>query len=128
MKRLRDLNRFRDRQAERDRCAQFGVAYDPVTFSQDTGGVFKLPSPQDGASLRVIASTGEGWDHVSISRPLRPPSWTEMEHVKRLFFRPDEVAMQLHVPPADHINLATTCLHLWRPHVAVIPVPPKWMV
>ncbi|CAA7621144.1 hypothetical protein [Magnetospirillum sp. UT-4] len=93
-----------------------------------TCGVFIVSSPVDRAPLRVIASVGEGWDHVSVSRRNRCPNWTEMEHVKRLFFREDETAMQLHVPPADHVNLHPHCLHLWRPHNVEIPRPPADMV
>ena len=94
----------------------------------DKVGMFELPSPIDKAILRVIASSGEGWDHVSVSRRNRCPNWTEMEYVKRLFFREDETAMQLHVPPSDHISVHPYCLHLWRPLNAKIPLPPRDMV
>jgi hypothetical protein len=36
--------------------------------------------------------------------------------------------MQLHVATADHINCHPYCLHLWRPHAAAIPLPPKEFV
>lgn len=93
-----------------------------------SGGAFKVASPIDGGVLNIIASIGEGWDHVSVSRANRCPNWPEMEHVKRVFFRDHETAMQLHVPPADHINCHPHCLHLWRPHNVEIPRPPAWMV
>jgi hypothetical protein len=51
-----------------------------------------------------------------------------MEHVKRLFFKDDETAMQLHVPPSDHLSLHPYCLHLWRPQDREIPRPPSIMV
>lgn len=91
-------------------------------------GMFFIPSPTDRAPLKVVASSGEGWDHVSVSRANRCPNWPEMEHVKRLCFLDDEAAMQLHVPPADHISFHPYCLHLWRPHTLEIPRPPAWMV
>lgn len=91
-------------------------------------GVFNVPSPVDSAVLRVIATSGEGWDHVSVSRRNRCPNWPEMEHIKRLFFKDDETAMQLHVPPSDHISIHPYCLHLWRPLNAEIPRPPSIMV
>lgn len=94
----------------------------------ETCGMFHVPSPIDRAPIRVIASTGMGWDHVSVSRSNRCPNWPEMEHVKRLFFRDDETAMQLHVPPSDHVNIHPHCLHLWRPQAAEIPRPPSIMV
>lgn len=97
--------------------------------TEDAEGVFKLPSKVDGRPLLVIASTGEGWDHVSVSRKNRCPNWDEMEQVKRLFFRDDEVAMQLHVPPSDHKSLHPYCLHLWRPNDGrAIPRPPNELV
>lgn len=93
-----------------------------------TRGVFDIPFPRTGVVLLVIASSGDGWDHVSVSLPNRCPNWQEMEHVKRTFFRPDETAMQLHVPPSEHVNCAQTCLHLWRPLDREIPRPPAELV
>lgn len=98
-------------------------------FGDATCGVFDLPCPRTGTKLLCIASTGDGWDHVSVSLKNRCPNWFEMEHVKRAFFKPDETAMQLHVPPADHISCADTCLHLWRPNDGrEIPRPPAEFV
>jgi hypothetical protein len=98
------------------------------TVGDETCGAFNIPSPIDGAAIRVVASSDLGWDHVSVSRRNRCPNWYEMEHVKRMFFHDHETAMQLHVPPADHINCHPYCLHLWRPHDVEIPRPPAWMV
>jgi len=94
----------------------------------ETCGAFLVPSPIDRQLMRVIASVGMGWDHVSVSRSSRCPNWPEMEHVKHLFFRDDETAMQLHVPRDDHVNFHPHCLHLWRPLVGEIPRPPSIMV
>lgn len=95
----------------------------------DSGnGVFVMKSVVDKKPLGIIASSGDGWDHVSVSRTDRVPVWVEMEQVKRTFFRDDETAMQLHVPPSDHISECHNCLHLWRPQKAGIPRPPGWMV
>ena len=91
-------------------------------------GAFWVPSFKDGKRMRVIASAGAGWEHVSVSRRDRVPNWYEMEYIKRLFFKPDEVAMQLHVPSQDHISIHPNCLHLWRPMDTEIPRPPAWMV
>ena len=95
----------------------------------DTCGVFDIPSPIDGVKMKVLASSWEGWDHVSVSRKNRCPNWTEMEFVKRTFFNPDEVCMQLHVAVSEHISLHPYCLHIWRPNVGTqIPLPPSFMV
>lgn len=97
-------------------------------IDRSVGGVFILPSPVYMINLRVIASNGDGWDHVSISTASRCPTWHEMDWIKRKFFREHEVVMQLHVPAKDHINVHPFCLHLWRPHEWTIPLPPKEMI
>lgn len=99
----------------------------PIGHGDATNGAFSLPSPVAG-KLHVIASTGEGWDHVSVSLPSRTPLWSEMEFVKRTFWRPEIVAVQLHVAEADHISFHPHCLHMWAPLEAAIPRPPSWMV
>ena len=94
----------------------------------DACGGFVIPSPIDGQRMVVMASNGDGWDHVSVSRKNRVPNWAEMSHVYRLFFTPDEAAMQLHVPADQHINIHPFVLHLWRPHTTDIPLPPRLFV
>lgn len=91
-------------------------------------GAFILSSPLDERELRVIASAGEGWDHVSVSRVDRCPDWAEMSFIKSQFFKPTETAVQFHVPESDHVNNHPYCLHLWRPMRQQIPRPPAWMV
>lgn len=97
-------------------------------------GFFVFKSPTDGAPLRAIVSAGLGWDHVSVSRTDRIPTWLEMEWMRRKFFEPEEFAFQYHAPIADYVDgtfkgNCPTCLHLWRPWEAEnFPTPPKWMV
>jgi hypothetical protein len=91
-------------------------------------GAFIVPSNVNEEALRVIASDGAGWDHISVSLEHRCPIWMEMEFIKRLFFKDNETAMQLHVPPDDHISYHPYCLHLWRPHHRPIPRPPAIMI
>lgn len=99
------------------------------SFGDETCGVFDLPCPSSGRTALCIASAGGGWDHVSVSISNRCPNWAEMEHAKRSFFNDDETAMQLHVPPADHLNAHPFCLHLWRPNDGrAIPRPPAEFV
>jgi hypothetical protein len=94
----------------------------------ETCGQFRVPSPIDKAPMMIQASSDLGWDHVSVSRASRCPNWPEMDHVRKLFFKDDEVVMQLHLPPKDNINLHRFCLHLWRPQNTDIALPPKEMV
>ena len=92
------------------------------------GGAFEIPYGRAGSWLRIIASNGGGWDHVSVSLVDRCPTWFEMEFVKRLFFKPDETAWQYHVPPSDHVNRHPYVLHIWRKHGFKMPMPPKDLV
>ncbi len=93
-------------------------------------GAFMIP--YRGERLLVIAGDPddplcEGWEHVSVSLPKCCPTWAEMCHVKALFWDADEVVMQLHVDGSRKVNLATTCLHLWRPPAGV-SLPPRQLV
>jgi hypothetical protein len=97
-------------------------------YGDATCGAFELPYPRTSVYLSVLASSGNGWDHLSVSLPFRCPTWDEMSFAKRTFFKPDEVVMQLHVADSDHINLHPNVLHLWRPHHDIIPLPPKEFV
>jgi len=121
MIRLRELNKWRDRRSEREWAGGEG---------DDTCGIFLMPLPvRPAIVLKCVAATGDGWEHVSVSPNLpRTPTWGEMEFVKRTFFKPDEVAMQLHVGTANHISDHPYVLHIWRPENGVIPLPPSWMV
>jgi hypothetical protein len=84
----------------------------------------------EGVELHVIAGRGKGWDHISVSCRDRCPTWNEMDKMKRIFFEDDEIVMQLHVSPKDHINLHPFTLHMWRPisKTKKIPLPPKDLV
>ena len=121
MRNLHELDRFR-------RCDRGVIElYGSVGGSEE--GVFDVPNLHTRTCLMVVASTGLGWDHVSVSLANRCPNWEEMERVKRLFFEDDETAMQLHVPPSDHRCLHPYTLHLWRPNDGPeIPRPPNELV
>lgn len=78
-----------------------------------------------GTRLRIVLSTGLGWDHVSVSTRARCPTWDEMCRVKKICFQPEECAVQYHPAEADYIDCHPFCLHLWRPQQVEIPMPPK---
>ena len=82
----------------------------------------------NGVLLTVIASNGRGWDHVSVSHPLRSPTWSEMCEVKRLFFKDDETVVEYHPAAANYINIHEHCLHLWRWQDGEFPMPDLVMV
>jgi hypothetical protein len=89
------------------------------------GGVDVIINKQH---FRILYAWGGGWDHISISTPTRTPMWHEMETIKRIFFKDNECAMQLHVPVERHINCHPFVLHIWRPQREKIPLPPSIMV
>lgn len=107
MRNLRLLDSFR--------CTDDRVRRYYGGIGDDTCGVFDVPSPIDGNVMRVIASSGGGWEHVSVSRKNRCPNWPEMSRIRDLFFRDDETVVEYHVPKSDHISVHDYCLHLWRP-------------
>lgn len=95
-------------------------------------GVFGIPRRdlgyRDGSIIKVIASSSDGWDHLSVSLELRAPWWDEMDWVKRLFFKPDEWAWQYHASEARHINIHPHVLHIWRKQGFDLPTPPPEFV
>lgn len=92
-------------------------------------GAFDIAGPC-GERLRILSSGGDetGWEHVSVSTHRRTPNWQEMCFVKDLFWDEEECVMQLHPPLSTWINNHPFCLHLWRPTVREIPLPPSIMV
>lgn len=83
--------------------------------------------------LFVIAGMGNGWDHISISKPKHKnrhkiPTWNEMCFVKNLFFDKEELVVQYHPPLSKYVNVHPGVLHLWRKQDDSIPVPPLYMV
>ena len=72
----------------------------------------------DRAGLHVLASVDplndERWLHVSFSRRDRIPDYEDMALIRRHFFRPESVAVQVFPPVAEHVNIHAHCLHLWE--------------
>ncbi len=91
-------------------------------------GAFRIPMLSGKESVNVIASDGEGWEHVSVSTPNRCPTWEEMCRVKALFWDDEDCVIQYHPPKTEYVNNHPYCLHMWRPTRAAVPMPPKWMV
>lgn len=100
------------------------------TSADGNNGVFILPpsAAKKRPQLKIIASDGEGWEHVSVSTAIRCPTWPEMCLVKDLFWDSEDAVMQLHPPKSTWINNFPFCLHLWRPTTAVIPLPASILV
>lgn len=77
-----------------------------------------------------IASDGEGWEHVSVSRPDRCPTWEEMSRIKSKFWDPEDAVIQIHPPESTYVNNHPYCLHLWRKAGtnAYCEWPASWLV
>lgn len=86
-------------------------------------GAFRVPLPT-GETMRVIASDGRGWDHVSVSLDARCPTWQEMSQVKEVFWTGEETVVQFHPATSKYVNHHLFCLHLWRCQDAATPIPP----
>lgn len=115
-----------DEMLEKMRLLAFEIEYYGGSGVGSGNGVFGIR--RKGVNIRINASQGEGWDHVSVSTPERCPTWDEMCFVKDLFFGEDEVVMQLHPAKSDYVNNHPFCLHLWRPWDVAIPLPPSIFV
>lgn len=95
-------------------------------LGDDKNGCFVIPGI--GSTLRVIASDGLGWDHLSVSTTRRCPNWPEMKKIKELFFEDDEPAYQIFPAKKDYINCHPNCLHWWRPQNSKILIPGKELI
>lgn len=109
---------------------QYRVTHGAMASHEDHGnnGAFMVPLKSNRQTVAVIASDGEGWEHVSVSRRDRIPTWEEMCEVKDLFFGPDEWVVQYHPARSDYVNDHPYCLHLWKPTEVEFPKPPTWMI
>lgn len=89
-----------------------------------------------GRSLYIIATSGGGWEHVSVHAYTEgagsaTPNWAEMCAVKDLFWDGEDAVMQLHPRKSEYVNAHPFVLHLWRPAPGSherIPEPPYTMV
>lgn len=94
--------------------------------SYGNNGLFMIPF--ESYTLQVIASDGEGWEHVSVSLNNRTPNWREMCHIKSLFWSEEDCVVQYHPPKSEYVNNHDHCLHLWKPVGKDIPMPPSILV
>lgn len=80
-----------------------------------------------GADWPACQLTGEPWEHASVSviGEARCPKWEEMGFVKDLFWREEEWVIQFHPAKTEYVNRHPFVLHLWRPTLTVLPVPPR---
>jgi len=107
------------------------------TAEDGPNGVFMFKN-QQGSHIRLIASDGMGWEHVSVSLlsmganqeiTIILPTWETMCFVKSLFWDEEECVIEYHPPKSRYVNVHPGVLHLWRPCEGPgIPMPPLIMV
>ena len=91
-------------------------------------GMFEFTA--DNYPVRVLASDGRGWQHVSVSirNSKKCPPWGVMCAVKELFWEPEDWVIQFHPAQSCYVNFHPGCLHLWKPVGQSFPVPDAIMV
>jgi hypothetical protein len=106
---------------------KFRIKLDGWPIGDNQNGCF-IVKLNRGQEVRVIAGTGEGWEHVSVSRKDRCPTWDEMCQIKDLFWDAADWVVQYHPAESHYVNDHPHCLHLWRPTDVALPLPYTWMV
>jgi hypothetical protein len=102
--------------------------------SLGNAGAFKIPLPkeEDTTYAFVIASEGEGWEHVSVhiieSGIEDTPLWDELCYIKNLFWDEEDCAVQFHPPKSQYVNNHPCVLHLWRKQGYEFPLPHSYLV
>ena len=97
------------------------------TFDEvGNNGAFSIPF--ESHTLKILASDGMEWEHVSVSLQNRTPNWREMCFIKNLFWDPEDLVVQYHPPESEYVNDHDHVLHLWRPTKGDIMRPPKILV
>ena len=94
-------------------------------------GIFIIPF-SNRTYANVIASDGEGWEHVSVHMNSEgkqgTPTWAEMCKIKDLFWGEEETVIQFHPKKSEYVNNHKHCLHLWKPVNIEIPLPSSDLV
>ena len=107
---------------------KYRVWQGPLASTELNGNNGAFVTPMGGCKVYVMASDGDGWDHVSVSLKQRCPNWREMCMIKDLFFTEDECVIQYHPAKKDYINCHNFCLHMWKPQGIELPMPPVRMI
>jgi hypothetical protein len=69
------------------------------TAEAGNNGAFMIPF--ESFTLRVIASDGMGWEHVSVSLPNRTPNWRAMCFMTDVFGDAEDVMIKYHPSPSS---------------------------
>jgi hypothetical protein len=94
--------------------------------SYGNNGAFMIPF--ESYKLLVVASDGEGWEHVTVSLPNRAPNWREMCFIKDLFWDEEDCVVQYHPPKSEYVNNHEYVLPIWRQIGQDFPRPSSLLV
>lgn len=116
-----------------ERARYKGESDDPYNSQWgDIDGAYLIRiDSKDRRGLKIIATIGDAeypWEHVSVSREDRCPTWEEMCFVKDIFWREDECVVQFHPPKSAYVNRHLRCLHLWKWKEGAFPQPDSVLV
>jgi hypothetical protein len=95
-------------------------------------GLFYVPLDKHRVAACLV-SDGEGWQHCSVhgmdikENKQFTLNWNQMCAIKDVFWDEDEWVVQYH-PKVDYVNIHPHVLHLWKPTVLALPIPPTIMV
>lgn len=78
--------------------------------------------------MRIVASDGGDWEHVSVSTKKKIPTWKQMCQIKELFWGDEDCVIQFHPPKSEYVNYHEFTLHLWRSQAEECARPPSIMV
>lgn len=78
------------------------------SFISDTK-LFVLRTPA------ALQDDGKFWQHISLSRKDKMPTYADMVAVKQKFIGDEFEAIQVFPKAEKHVNIHNFCLHLWVP-------------
>lgn len=102
----------------------------PLGFPHGKGddfGWFEVPT-KSGRLFVMVAPSDEEWQHVSVSKKERTPTWEEMSFIKNLFFDDEDICVSFFPAKSQYVNLAKNCLHIWRNTRIPFPTPPTYLI
>ena len=124
MRDLDEIKQTRGLKIKKEKKNGFGGSLFPIEYKN---GKAKIIQDYDKV-LNFMFSWACGFEQLSVSTTVKTPTWEQMSKMKEIFWRDDEVCMQLHPAKEDYINNMPYCLHIWRPINKEIPTPPNLMV
>ena len=96
----------------------------------DSGSGFFIIPRNNNTFYQVVASSGSGWDHVSVclldrkgNFIERTVTWDEMCLVKEMLFNDDEAVIEIHTSDEFEMYEKDYTIDLWKPLNKEMPLP-----